>query len=146
VEELHLLHGAAISAAVLVAVGLLLRLDRLPWRVLGHHGLRANLRAFASGALLWLVPALVGGAACMAMGWVAFEPRAPGPTLAGAVPALLLRVGLVESVPEERAIRGYARGVAARAPPPGVALLVQAALFPLCAWAVGAMGSAGQWM
>lgn len=62
------------------------------------------------------------------------------------MPALLLGVFLTEALPEELALRGYVQGLVACCAAPWVALLLQAALFTIFAWAVGALASPGQWM
>ena len=59
---------------------------------------------------------------------------------------MLVGVFLVEALPEELAVRGYAQGVAARRLTAWAALLVQVALFTGFAWAVGALASFQQWL
>lgn len=142
----HLLRGALISAAVLALVFLLLRLDRLRWRDIGHHAVGANLRAFALGAGLWLVPALLGTAACVALGWASIALLSTPSAMLAALLPLALGVFLVEAFPEELAVRGYAQGLLARRTAQWVALLLQMLLFVAFAWAVGAMSSPQQWM
>lgn len=141
----HLLRGAAISAMVLAVVLLLLRLDRLHWRDIGLHAAAANARAFALGAGLWLLPALLGTVACVAFGWSSITLLSTPSALLAALPPLALGVFLVEAFPEELALRGYVQGLVARRAAQWIALLLQAALFVAFAWAVGALGSAQQW-
>lgn len=142
----HLLGGAIISAAVLAVVFLALRADRLPWRTIGHHAATANLRAFALGAGLWLLPALLGTVLCVALGWSSITLQSTPAALLAALPPLALGVFLVEALPEELAVRGYLQGMVARRAAQWVALLVQMMLFVAFAWAVGALGSMQQWM
>lgn len=142
----HLLHGAAISILVLLVVLLLLRLDRLRWRDIGHHAAGANVRAFVLGASFWLLPALLGAALCIALGWTSITLLSTPRALLSALPPLALGVLLVEAFPEELALRGYMQGLVARRAAPWIALLAQMILFVAFAWAVGALQSVQQWM
>lgn len=142
----HLLHGAIISGAVLAMVTLLLRLDRLHWRDAGQHAFVTNLRAFLLGAALWLLPALAGVVACVLLGWSSISLLSSPGTLLAAIPPLALGVFLLEAFPEELALRGYVQGLVARRAAQWIALLLQAALFTVFAWTVGALDSAQQWM
>ena len=145
-SPLRLAAGALVSAAVLAVVLIALRVDRLGLRAIGHRGDVAGLRAFLAGMALWLLPALAGTALCLAMGWTTIRLESPPATVLAALPALALGVLLVEAFPEELAFRGYLQGLLARRTAQWIALLVQAALFVLFAWAIGALGSAQQWM
>lgn len=144
--QLHVLRGAVVSVLVLAVVACLLRLDRLPWRVAGHQTLRDNLRAFALGAALWLLPALAGMAACIGLGWSSISLHSSPGTLFAALPLLALGVFLFEAFPEELALRGYMQGLLARRTAQWIALLLQAGLFTLFAWAIGALDTAQQWV
>lgn len=144
--ELHLLRGTTASVLVLAVVAFLLRLDHLPWSVTGHQALRTNLRAFALGAALWLLPALAGMAACVAFGWSSVDLQSSPGTLLAALPLLALGVFLFEAFPEELVMRGYVQGLLERRTAQWIALLIQAALFTLFAWAAGALDTAQQWM
>ncbi|MFC3715429.1 CPBP family intramembrane glutamic endopeptidase [Luteimonas soli] len=142
----HLLRGACISLMVLALVALLLRLDRLRGSEIGQLGPAANVRAFALGAGLWLLPALVGAALCIALGWASISLRSTPSTILLALPPLALGVFLVEAFPEELALRGYVQGLVARKAAPWVALLAQMVVFVGFGWAVGALHSVEQWM
>lgn len=142
----HLLAGVLLSAMVLALVAWLRRRERLSWDIIGQHSAGRNLRAFAMGAGLWLLPAAIGTAVCVALGWSSISFRAPPAQVLAALPLLALTVLLVEALPEEFAVRGWAQGLAARRYPQWAALLLQAALFVAMAWLAGAMQSAEQWM
>lgn len=142
----HLVRGTGISLLVLLVIALLLRLDRLRWRDIGHQDFRANLRAFALGAALWLLPALAGTAACIAFGWTSIALLSTPASILLALPPLALGVFLVEAFPEELALRGYVQGLVERKAAPWVALLAQMVVFVGFAWAVGALHSIEQWM
>ena len=141
-----LLAGLLLSTAVLALVAWLRRREGLGWDAIGHHCAGRNLRAFALGAGLWLVPAAIGIALCSALGWSSISFRTPAVEVLAALPLLVFSVLLVEALPEELAVRGWAQGLAARRYPQWAALLLQAALFVAMAWLAGAMQSAEQWM
>ncbi len=142
----HLLQGGLVCAGVVLLVHALLRRDGRTWREAGFASLPANLRAFASGAALWLLPALAGGALCLALGWSTISLVSSPMAILAAVPPLALGVLLFEAFPEELAIRGYAQGLVGRRHAAWVALLAQMLLFVAFAWAVGALSSTRQWM
>lgn len=141
-----LLTGLVLSAVVLALVAWLRRREGLPWPVVGHHSAGRNLRAFAMGAGLWLIPAAAGIALCTTLGWSAISFHTPPIQALATLPLLALTVLLVEALPEEFAVRGWAQGLAARRCAQWVALLLQAVLFVAMAWLAGAMQSAEQWM
>lgn len=143
---LHLGTGLAISIATFALLAVLVRFDRLPLRDIGTQRIAGNLRAFAIGAGLWLVPALAGTAVCLALGWTTIAPRSSATGLAIAIPLLALGVFLIEALPEELAFRGYVQGLVGRRAPAWVALLVQLGAFTTFAWAIGALDSVRQWM
>lgn len=142
----RLLAGLAISTAVFALVAALLRMDRLSWRDIGVHGFAANLRAFALGAGLWLLPALLGMIVCVSLGWASVTVLSAPSAIAVSLPPLALSVFLVEALPEELAMRGYAQGLVGRHAAAWLALLAQVLLFTAFAWAVGALGSLQQWL
>lgn len=142
----HVAAGVLVTAGVVALVRFLLRRDGLSWHAAGCGKARENLRAFALGAVLWLVPAAVGAALCIALGWTTLELRASAGPFAWTLPAMLAGVFLVEALPEELAVRGYAQGLAERALPAWAALLLQVALFTGFAWAIGALVSFQQWL
>ncbi|MDH5833822.1 CPBP family intramembrane glutamic endopeptidase [Luteimonas kalidii] len=144
--SVHMTAGVLISAGVLGLLVVLKRLDGLSWREMGSGGAHRNLRAFALGAGLWLLPAAAGTALCIALGWSTLDLRSPGAHVAWTLPALALGVFLVEALPEELAVRGYAQGLAVRALPPWASLLLQVVVFTAFAWGVGALGSVQQWL
>lgn len=142
----RMLAGALLSAVVLVLVARLRRRSGVAWATIGHHPLGRNMRAFSMGAALWLAPAAVGIGLCTAFGWSSIRFATPPAQALAVLPLLALSVLLVEALPEEFAVRGWAQGLAAHHCPQWLALLLQAALFIAMAWLAGAMQSPGQWM
>ena len=142
----HLLQGALISAGVLAILALLLRYDRRGLPDIGFGTRSANVRAFLLGMGLWMLPALLGAALCVGMGWISVSRLSSVPAIVSALPPLALGVFLFEAFPEELALRGYAQTLVGKRHAAWIALLVQALLFVLFAWAVGALYSMEQWM
>lgn len=141
-----LMAGTLMSAMVLLLVAWLRRRSGVEWASAGHHAWRGNLRAFALGAGLWLAPAAAGIALCTALGWTSIRLATPLAQVVAGLPLVALTVLLLEALPEELAVRGWAQGLAAHHCPQWLALLLQAALFIGMAWLAGAMQSPGQWM
>lgn len=142
----RVLAGAMLSAVVLILVARLRRHSGAAWTTVGHHSLGRNIREFSLGAALWLASAAVGVGLCTALGWSSIKFATPPAQAVAALPLLALAVLLVEALPEEFAVRGWAQGLAAHHCPQWLALLLQAALFIGMAWLAGAMQSPGQWM
>ncbi len=139
--------GALVSIGVVALMAVLLRRDRLGWRVAGWPDRAGQIPpAFAAGAALWLLPAAAGVALCVSLGWVTLSPVAAPADLAMTLPAVALAVLLIEALPEELALRGYVQGLLQRRTAPWIALLAQVAVFVAFAWAAGALGTTQQWM
>lgn len=148
-EASHLqavLAGTVLTAAMVALVAVLRHRRHLSWPVIGHHRARDNLRAFALGATLWLVPALAGMVLCLATGWASVTFASPPAAAIGMLPVLALGVLLSEALPEELVIRDWAQGVLAQRFAPWAAVVLQAAAFLLMAWLSGALRDLAQWM
>lgn len=147
---LHLRSATLLFVMVPALILLLLHWDRLRLRDIGQHALGANLRAFALGAGLWLLPALLGMAVCVMLGWSSITLHSSAATLLAAVPILALAVFLGEAFPEELALRGYVQSLVGRKSAQWVALLVQAAIFVavfvIASWAFDTLHPPGHWV
>lgn len=140
------LQGVIVSLGALAIICALRGRASGPWRDVGIAGVCANLRAFLLGAGLWCVPALLGIAACVGMGWTSIELRATPTALFVTLLPLALGVFLLEALPEELLFRGYAQGLVDRHHAAWIALLAQMLLFVGFAYAIGALTSLSQWM
>lgn len=141
----RLLQGVLVSAGVVLLVSLLLSWDRLSKADIGFARLPTNIRAFLFGAGLWLLPALIGLALCLGMGWASISLDSSAAAIAPTILLLVATVFLIEAFPEELAFRAYAQSLIWKRHAAWVALFLQAALFVAFAWAIGAMHSAQQW-
>ena len=141
----RLLAGVVFSLVALALVHGLARADRHRGQVTAAPGIGANLRAFADGLLLWLLPAAAGTALCMAAGWVQIDFTGTLPALLGRLALLTLTVFLIEAMPEELLFRGYVQQLLGTRMARWLAVVAQAGLFCLCAWLAGAMADASKW-
>lgn len=138
----HAVNALVVFVLALPMVWLARRyLDRRPWRGLGLTLDRGQWRPFLVGAASWALPGFAGIALCVAMGWSAFGPSAPG---ADAVAGLLLLAVLVlvfEAVPEELIFRGYLFRNLNAALGAWLAVAVQAVLFALWGSTIWVLGN-----
>lgn len=139
----HIAHALLVFALAVPAVLLLWTwLDRRPFSELGLGSPKSAWKDFLIGAGIWLVPASVGAALCLAFGWVTIEIVRPLGDILAFVPLLALLVFLYEAFPEELIFRGYIYANLAQRLKGYRVVLVQAALFTL--WGV-AIGAAASW-
>ncbi len=131
---------AVLTVALAVPVVVLARrfLDRRPWRGLGLTAPRWAL----AGAACWLVPAALGTAVVLGLGWAQVTAAGPWETrtllLALYLPALVF---LFEALPEELIFRGYLYRNLADRFPRWLAVVGQAVLFTAFGVLIGAAGS-----
>ncbi|GAA1182645.1 CPBP family intramembrane glutamic endopeptidase [Nesterenkonia xinjiangensis] len=128
--------GRHVSNAVgvtLLAVPMVLilcrQVDRRPLSSLGLSGGGGALKDMLRGALTWVLPAGIGLAAVVLLGWMEIRVEATPGELVGAVLLLVLLVFVYEALPEELIFRGYIYRNLADAVAPWVAAIVQALLF-----------------
>lgn len=142
----RLVAGAGLTLATLTLVGALLRMDGLAWRSTGMRALPGNLRAMGMGMAVWLLPAAAGMGVCLAAGWVHIEFVGDLPGLTRRLLMLAMTVLLIEALPEELLFRGYVQATLGRHAARWMAVLLQAVLFCLWAWSLGAMHTPPQWL
>lgn len=141
----RLLSGAVIT---LLACGFLVlasRIDRIGTHLLGLNHLRDVLNGVLAGAGLWLLTALPATAVLLWLGMSSVQVASDWPTALASLAILVPAVLLIEAIPEELLFRGYLQGTLARQLSPWLAVIAQAALFVLFAWAIGATAAPGQW-
>ncbi|MGQ5264833.1 lysostaphin resistance A-like protein [Micromonospora sp. ZYX-F-536] len=116
-------------------------LDRRGWTGLGLPSLRAGWRRLLLGMACWLVPAAIGFALCLGLGWVEISLRTSASDAVRVAALLLVLVLLYEALPEELVFRGYLQRNLATRLPAWQAVLGQAVLFTLFGFVVGAATS-----
>ncbi|MBB5481452.1 CPBP family intramembrane glutamic endopeptidase [Micromonospora parathelypteridis] len=135
--------GAIITTVLVVPLVVLARrlLDRRPWAGLGLPPLRVGWRRLLLGMACWLVPAAVGFALCLGLGWVEISVRTSVGDALRVAALLVVLVFLKEALPEELVFRGYLQHNLATRLPAWQAVIGQAALFTLFGFLTGAARS-----
>ena len=141
----RLLAGCVISTLTLAFIALALRWDRLGPSLLGVTRMRDVLRGMLGGAGLWLSTALPVTAILLWLGIAEVRMDSDWFAALATLVILIPAVLLIEALPEELIFRGYLQGLAARSLSPWLAVFIQAGLFLLFAWAIGATDAPGQW-
>ena len=106
-------------------------LDRRPWSGLRLTGFGEGWKPFLVGAVSWLMPAAVGLAVALALGWVEITLLVPATETVAFVVMLVVAVFLFEALPEELIFRGYLYRNLAAAMAPWLAVTTQALLFTI---------------
>jgi uncharacterized protein len=128
-----LLGGALGVVLVVIACRVL---DRRTLGSMGFGVTRGDLTAFGTGAALWTALAAVGLVAGAMAGAFSVELGAPTSQMAGWILLQLFLVFVYEALPEELAIRGYIYTNLAERTSVWLAVLLQAMLFMLWAFAL----------
>ncbi|MBM7494980.1 membrane protease YdiL (CAAX protease family) [Micromonospora luteifusca] len=135
--------GAVITTVLVVPLVVLARrlLDRRPWAGLGLPSLRVGWRRLLLGMACWLVPAALGFALCLGLGWVEITVRTSAGDALRVAALLVVLVFLKEALPEELVFRGYLQHNLATRLPAWQAVVGQAVLFTLFGFLTGAARS-----
>ncbi|MCG5470898.1 CPBP family intramembrane metalloprotease [Micromonospora sp. LAH09] len=135
--------GAVLTTVLVVPLVVAARrlLDRRPWTGLGLPSLRAGWRRLLLGMACWLVPAALGFALCLGLGWVEISVRTSVGDAARVAALLVVLVFLKEALPEELVFRGYLQHNLATRLPAWQAVVGQAGLFTLFGFLTGAARS-----
>jgi len=141
----RLVAGAAISMLVCGLLVLALRIDRCGAGLLGLARAGDVLKGVLGGAGLWLLTALPVTAVLLWSGVASVQMTSDWSHALASLAILIPAVLLIEAIPEELLFRGYLQGTLARRLSPWLAVVAQALLFVLFAWAIGATGAPGQW-
>lgn len=141
----RLLAGVVITSLTCGFVFLALRIDRCSPGLLGMGRTREVVRGVLEGAGLWLLVALPATALLLWLGVASVRMASDWPTALASLAILIPAVLLIEAIPEELLFRGYLQGTLARRLSPWLAVIAQAVLFVLFAWAIGATVAPGQW-
>lgn len=136
----------AVVTTVLTVILILpaLRFDNIRWRVLGQGNYKNNIYSFLLGFFLWTVPAAVGLIISLMFGWVEINVLTDFSHLTVAIIILFLTVFLIEALPEELIFRGYIYRHLNILLPHWTTIIIQAVLFSVFAYFIGAMYSLEQ--
>lgn len=141
----RLVAGAIITTLSCAFLAIALRVDGRDASLLGLGRMRDVLRGAGAGAGLWLLVALPATAILTWLGIADIRMASDWPTALATLAVLIPAVLLIEAIPEELLFRGYLQGTLARRWSPWLAVLLQAIVFVLFAWTIGATAAPGQW-
>lgn len=130
---------AVLTSLVIIPLILFARrfLDRRSWNGLTLSPLQMGWRPLLIGMICWLIPAFIGLALCLALGWSSITTSEPIGNILLLTLGLIFLVFIYEALPEELIFRGYFyRNLAAKFPR-WLAVLMQALLFVLWGLANG---------
>lgn len=137
---------AVLTTAITVPLVVLARrlMDRRPWAGLGLPWSDTARRHLLLGVACWTLPAAVGFAMCLGLGWARVSLRTSVAEAFAIAALLLVLVFLYEALPEELVFRGYLQRNLVTALPPWLSVLGQALLFVLAGFALGTARSPGR--
>lgn len=141
----RLLAGIVVTALACGFLFLALRADRVDAGLLGLGRPQQVVRGALAGAGLWLLTAAPATAVLLWTEMASVRIASDWPTALATLALLVPAVLLIEAIPEELLFRGYLQGTLARRLRPWLAVIAQATLFVLFAWAIGAAAAPGQW-
>jgi len=139
-------HVARATASLVLYVALVLAarrfLDQRPLSGLGVAPPQRAWRPLLLGAAAWLIPATIGFALVIGLGWSQVALQRPAAALAAAVGVRTILVLMYEALPEELLFRGYLYRNLATVVPRWAAVVGQAVLFMLWGVLIGAAPTA----
>lgn len=121
-----------------------LRFDNIGWQQIGQGNFKINIHSFLLGFFLWNIPAGIGLLVCLMFGWVDMEMNTDLNNLLWSLIILFITVFLIEALPEELIFRGYIYRYLNILFPHWATILLQALLFSVFAYFIGAMYSLEQ--
>ena len=140
----HFILALVTAGLTLVLLQAFMKVDAFSWNEIGQKTVVVNIFSFILGFFLWVIPAASGLFICLQLGWVKIEVVTGINSLMPSLFVLLVTVFLIEALPEEFIFRGYIyRCLNALFPHWGTVIL-QAMLFSMFAYFIGAMYSLEQ--
>ncbi|MBD8500941.1 type II CAAX prenyl endopeptidase Rce1 family protein [Paenibacillus arenosi] len=140
----HFLMALLTTALTLTLVQVALKWDKMKWNQLGQTTVKKNIFSFLLGFLLWAIPASIGLFICIRIGWVSISVTTDLNFLLQSILILFITVFLIEALPEELIFRGYIYRYLHACFPHWATILLQALLFSLFAYCIGAIYSLEQ--
>lgn len=140
----HLLIALTTTILCLILINFARRIDKISWKQLGMNGLSKNIISFFVGALIWMVPAVIGLVICLLAGWSEITITTDLNQLLLSVLLLSVTVFLIEAFPEELIFRGYVYSYLKELFPHWITVVIQSVIFSLFAYFIGALYSMEQ--
>lgn len=121
-----------------------LKIDEISWNQHRQSTVRTNIISLLLGIFLWVIPASIGLFICLMFGWVELKVHTDLGYLLLSIFILFIIVFLMEALPEEFVFRGYIYRILNALFPHWGTVFLQALLFSLFAYFIGAMYSVEQ--
>lgn len=140
----HFIIASITTVLTLLLLKVLLKIDEISWKNLGQSTFKTNVFSFLLGFFLWTIPAMIGLLIFLLFGWVEITIHTDFNLLLLSILFLFITVFLIEALPEELIFRGYLYRHLNALFPHWSTIILQAALFTLFAYFIGAIYSVEQ--
>lgn len=140
----HFIIALLTTVLTVSLVQVALKMDEITWNQLGKTTVRTNIFSFFLGFFLWTIPASIGLFICLMLGWVEIKVHTDLTYQLLSILILFITVFLIEALPEELIFRGYIYRYLNALFPHWGAIILQALLFSIFAYFIGAMYSVEQ--
>lgn len=140
----HFMIALITTILTLILIQVVLKIDKISWNQLGQSTFKTNIFSFLLGFSLWTIPASIGLFICLIVGWVEINVHTDLNSLLLSIFILFITVFFIEALPEELIFRGYIYRYLNALFPHWGTIILQALLFSLFAYFIGAMYSVEQ--
>lgn len=137
----HLFIAVITTVLSIILIQAALKFDEFHWHIIGMGAFKTNITSFLLGFFLWIIPAAVGLFICVIAGWVEIKADTELNYLLLSLIILFITVFLIEALPEEIIFRGYIYRLLDIRFPHWLTIILQALLFSLFAYFIGALYS-----
>ncbi len=135
----HFIIALITTVLTVTLLQVVLKTDKNSWSQLGQSTFKTNIFSFLLGFFLWTIPAFIGLFICLMLGWVEIQVNTDLNYLLLSILILFITVFFIEALPEELIFRGYIYRYLNALSPHWGAVILQALLFSLFAYFIGAM-------
>lgn len=140
----HFIIALTTTVLTVTLIQVALKTDKISWTQLGQSTVKTNIFSFLLGFFLWTIPASIGLYFCLMLEWVEIEVHTDLNDLLLSILILFITVFFIEALPEELIFRGYIYRYLNALFPHWGTIILQALLFSLFAYFIGAMYSVEQ--
>lgn len=145
-RTVHFLMAFLMASLSYLMIRIALGTDKISWRQIGSQGLRTDAISFFTGVAIWTVPALLGLLLLRVTGRAEITLATGTGNFMLSAGMLFATVFLMEAFPEEIIVRGYIYSHLNLKLSRWQAVIVQAVIFSVFAFLIGAMYSMEQIM
>lgn len=140
----HFIIGLITTILTVTLLQVALKVDNNTWSQISQTTVKTNILSFLLGFFLWVIPASIGLFICLMLGWVEIKIYTDLNELLLSILILFITVFLIEALPEELIFRAYIYRHLNTLFPHWGTIILQALLFSLFAYFIGAMYSVEQ--